>query len=142
MSLIKRFLPHFLVILGFIIASLLYFNPVLSGKVLYQNDIKLYESMAKQQNDHRAETGEETYWNNSAYGGMPTYQMRARFPHDYMDKLDRLIRFLPRPADYLFLYLVSFYILMLVMQIPWRMAVLGALAFGFSTYLIIIIGVV
>ncbi|WP_034229169.1 YfhO family protein [Aquimarina pacifica] len=141
MSLIKRFLPHILVIVGFIIISLLYFNPVLSGKMLYQSDIKLYEGMAKQQKDHREQTGEETYWNNAAYGGMPTYQLGARFPHDYMDKLDRLIRFLPRPADYLFLYLVSFYVLLLVMRIPWKIAILGALAFGFSAYLIIIIGV-
>jgi len=72
---------------------------------------------------------------------MPTYAIGAKFPHDYMDKLDRLIRFLPRPADYLFLYLTSFYILLLVMRIPWKMAVIGALAFGFSAYLIIIIGV-
>ncbi|WP_109301143.1 YfhO family protein [Aquimarina sp. AU474] len=141
MSLIKRFLPHILVIFGFIIVSLIYFNPVLNGKMLYQNDIKLYEGMTKQQKDHRAQKGQETYWNNSAYGGMPTYQLGAKFPHDYMDKLDRLIRFLPRPADYLFLYLISFYILMLVMRIPWRIAIVGALAFGFSTYLIIIIGV-
>ena len=141
MPYLKRFLPHLLVILGFIIASLAFFNPVLSGKMLYQNDIKLYEGMAKQQKDFRKETGKETFWNNSAYGGMPTYQLGARFPHDYMDKLDRLIRFLPRPADYLFLYLTSFYILLLVMRIPWKIAILGALAFGFSAYLIIIIGV-
>ncbi|MFC4635822.1 YfhO family protein [Dokdonia ponticola] len=137
----KRFLPHLFVVFGFIVISLLYFNPVLSGKMIYQNDIKLYESMAKQHNDHRAETGEETYWTNGAYGGMPTYQMGAKFPHDYMDKLDKLIRFLPRPADYLFLYLLSFYVLMLVMRVPWKYAVIGALAFGLSTYLIIIIGV-
>lgn len=137
----KRFLPHFLVVIGFIVVSLLYFSPVLSGKMIYQNDIKLYEGMAKQQKDHRLQTGEETYWTNSSYGGMPTYQMGAKFPHDYMDKLDRLIRFLPRPADYLFLYLLSFYILMLVMRVPWKYAVIGALAFGLSTYLIIIIGV-
>jgi len=86
MSLIKRFLPHILVIFGFIVISLLFFNPVLSGKMLYQNDIKLYQGMAKQQNDHRAKTGKETFWNNAAYGGMPTYQMGAKFPHDYMDK--------------------------------------------------------
>ncbi|SNS36175.1 YfhO family protein [Dokdonia pacifica] len=137
----KRFLPHLFVVFGFIVISLLYFNPVLSGKMIYQNDIKLYEGMAKQQNDHRLQTGEETYWTNSAYGGMPTYQMGAKFPHDYMDKLDKLIRFLPRPADYLFLYFLSFYILMLVMRVPWKYAVIGALAFGLSTYLIIIIGV-
>jgi len=138
---LKKILPHFLVILGFVIASLAFFNPVLSGKMIYQNDIKQYEGMARQQNDYRKETGKETFWNNAAYGGMPTYAIGAKFPHDYMDKLDRLIRFLPRPADYLFLYLTSFYILLLVMKIPWKMAILGALAFGFSAYLIIIIGV-
>ena len=141
MTLLKRYLPHILVVIGFIIASLAYFNPVLSGKILYQNDIKLYESMARQQIEFRKNTGEETYWNNSAYGGMPTYALGARFEHDYMDKLDRALRFLPRPADYLFLYFLSFYILMLAMKIPWKYAVIGALAFGFSTYLIIIIGV-
>lgn len=138
---VKDILPHALVILGFIIVALVYFNPVLSGKRIYQNDIKLYEGIAKQHRDFRAETGEETYWTNSAFGGMPTYQLGAKFPHDYMDKLDRLIRFLPRPADYLFLYFLSFYVLMLVMRVPWKYAVIGALAFGLSTYLIIIIGV-
>lgn len=138
---IKKILPHALVILGFIAVALLYFNPVLSGKRIYQNDIKLYEGMAKQHRDFRAATGEETYWTNSAFGGMPTYQMGARFEYDIMDKLDRVIRFLPRPADYLFLYFLSFYVLMLVMRIPWKLATIGALAFGLSTYLIIIIGV-
>ncbi len=138
---LKKLLPHLLVVFGFIIASLAFFNPVLSGKMIYQNDIKQYEGMAKQQNEHRAKTGEETYWNNAAYGGMPTYAIGAKFPHDYMDKLDRMIRFLPRPADYLFLYFISFYILLLVMRIPWKIAIIGALAFGFSAYLIIIIGV-
>ena len=137
----KKLLPHILVVLGFIVVALVYFNPVLSGKRIYQNDIKLYEGMAKQHRDFRAETGEETYWTNSAFGGMPTYQMGARFEYDMMDKLDRVIRFLPRPADYLFLYFISFYALMLVMRVPWKLAVVGALAFGLSTYLIIIIGV-
>ncbi|WP_405212088.1 YfhO family protein [Dokdonia sp. Asnod2-E02] len=137
----KKLLPHILVVLGFVVVALVYFNPVLSGKRIYQNDIKLYEGMAKQHRDFRAETGEETYWTNSAFGGMPTYQMGARFEYDMMDKLDRVIRFLPRPADYLFLYFMSFYALMLVMRVPWKLAVVGALAFGLSTYLIIIIGV-
>lgn len=141
MPYLKRILPHILVILGFIIVSLVFFNPVLSGKMIYQNDIKLYEGTARQQNEFRENTGEETFWNNAAFGGMPTYALGAKFPHDYMDKLDRLIRFLPRPADYLFLYLACFYVLLLVMRIPWKMAIVGALAFGLSSYLIIIIGV-
>ena len=71
---------------------------------------------------------------------MPTYQLGAKYPHNYIKKLDLIIRFLPRPADYLFLYFIGFYFLMLSLKIEYRLAVLGALSFGFSTYLIIIIG--
>ncbi|OBQ54134.1 YfhO family protein [Tamlana sp. s12] len=138
---IKRFLPHIFVILGFVVISLAYFNPVLKGEVIYQNDIVQFIGMSKQQKDFKAETGQETYWTNSAFGGMPTYQLGARYPHNYIKKLDLVLRFLPRPADYLFLYLLSFYVLLLVLKVDFKLAALGALAFGFSTYLIIILGV-
>lgn len=137
----KKFLPHILMIIGFVAVSLLYFNPVLSGKQIYQSDIKHYIGMAKQQTDFREATGEETYWTNSAFGGMPTYQLGAHYPHNYIKKLDSVLRFLPRPADYLFLYFIGFYILLLSLKVDYKLAALGALAFGFSTYLIIILGV-
>lgn len=137
----KKLLPHLAVFAVFIIAALAYFNPVLSGKKLYQNDIVQYKGNARQLIEHRAATGEELYWTDSVFGGMPTYQLGARYPYDFIDGLDRALRFLPRPADYLFLYFISFYILMLVMRVNWKIGLLGALAFGFSTYLIIILGV-
>jgi len=138
---LKAFFVHFFVTVFFIIAALAYFHPVLQGKVIQQSDIVQYTGMAKEQNDFRKRTGEEPYWTNSAFGGMPTFQLGAYYPHDYIKKLDRLIRFLPRPADYLFLYFIGFYILLCCMKVDYRLAVLGALAFGFSTYLIIILGV-
>lgn len=138
---IKRVLPHLLVLIGFVIISLAYFSPVLQGKQLFQSDIMQYIGMSKQQTDYRSDSGEETYWTNSAFGGMPTYQLGAKYPHNYIKKLDLSLRFLPRPADYLFLYLLSFYVLLLVLKVDFKLATLGALAFGFSTYLIIILGV-
>ncbi|GGH41517.1 membrane protein [Mangrovimonas yunxiaonensis] len=137
----KKFLPHIAVLVGFIAISLLYFSPVLQGKAIFQSDIMHYIGMAQQQNDFRAATGEETYWTNSAFGGMPTYQLGAKYPHNYIKKLDLALRFLPRPADYLFLYFIGFYILLLSLKVDFRLSALGALAFGFSTYLIIILGV-
>lgn len=137
----KDFLPHLAVIALFIIASLAYFNPVLQGKKIVQSDIVQYTGMAKQQNDFRETTGEETYWTDAAFGGMPTYQLGAKYPHNYIKQLDLTIRFLPRPADYLFLYFIGMYILLLVLKVDYKLAFLGALAFGFSTYLIIILGV-
>ncbi|MFN3755336.1 MAG: YfhO family protein [Flavobacterium sp.] len=138
---IKIFYPHLLVLIGFIFVSLAYFYPVLQGKKIYQSDIVQYTGMAKEQNDFRAETGEEPYWTNAAFGGMPTYQLGAKYPHNYIKKLDSALRFLPRPADYLFLYFIGFYILLCVLKIDPLKAFFGALAFGFSTYLIIILGV-
>ena len=137
----KRFLPHLVVILFFIIAALAYFNPVLQGKKIFQSDIVQYTGMAKQQNDFRKTTGEETYWTDAAFGGMPTYQLGAKYPNNYVKQLDLALRFLPRPADYLFLYFIGMYILFLVLKVDYKLAFLGALAFGFSTYLIIILGV-
>ncbi|MDT0607401.1 hypothetical protein [Croceitalea rosinachiae] len=137
----KAIITHLLVLGFFVIASLAYFYPVLQGKAIYQSDIAQYKGMAKERNDYKETTGIESYWTNGAFGGMPTYQLGANYPHDYVKKLDRLIRFLPRPADYLFLYFIGFYILMLCMKVDYRLAILGALGFGFSTYLIIILGV-
>ncbi|WP_149275589.1 YfhO family protein [Pareuzebyella sediminis] len=138
---LKAFFVHFFVTVFFVLASLTYFYPVLQGKVIEQSDIIQYTGMAKEQNDFRKRTGDEPYWTNSAFGGMPTYQLGAYYPHDYVKKLDRIIRFLPRPADYLFLYFIGFYILLSCLKVDFRLAVLGALAFGFSTYLIVILGV-
>jgi Bacterial membrane protein YfhO len=138
---LKRIIPHLVVIVLFMVASLAYFHPVLKGKVIFQSDIAQYTGMAKQQNDFRKETGTETYWTNSAFGGMPTYQLGAHYPNDYIKRLDQSLRFLPRPADYLFLYFIGIYILFMVLKIDYKVAFLGALAFGFSTYLIIILGV-
>ena len=138
---IKKILPHLIILVGFIIISLAYFSPVLKGKQIFQSDIMQHNGMAKQQRDFRSQTGEETYWTNSAFGGMPTYQLGARYPHNYVKSLDSVLRFLPRPADYLFLYFIGFYILLLVLKVDFKLAALGALAFGFSTYMIIILGV-
>ncbi|WP_274475476.1 YfhO family protein [Mangrovimonas aestuarii] len=137
----KRILPHLLVLVGFVFISLAYFSPVLQGESIFQSDIVQYIGMSKQQTDFRVDTGEETYWTNSAFGGMPTYQLGAKYPHNYIKKLDLALRFLPRPADYLFLYLLGFYLLMLTLKVNFKLSALGAVAFGFSTYLIIILGV-
>ena len=138
---LKKILPHSVVFLIFILTSLIYFSPVLQGKKIFQSDIVQYIGMSKERNDFKEKTGEESYWTNAAFGGMPTYQLGANYPHNYIKKLDKVIRFLPRPADYLFLYFAGFYVLLLVLRVNWKLALLGAMAFGFSTYLIIILGV-
>lgn len=138
---IKSFLPHFIALILFVVCSLVFFYPVLQGKHIFQSDIVQYTGMAKERNDYRNTDNKESYWTNSAFGGMPTYQLGAQYENHYIKSVDKLLRFLPRPADYLFLYFIGFYVLMFVLKRDHKLAFLGSLAFGFSTYLVIIIGV-
>ncbi|MFV0248701.1 MAG: YfhO family protein [Tenacibaculum sp.] len=136
----QRFLSYAVTIVVFTIISLLYFNPVLSGKKIIQSDIRQFVGMARELSNYRLEKGEESYWLGNAFSGMPSYQSGAYFPNDFIGYLDKLIRFLPRPADYLFLYFFSFFILLTALKVEWKLAILGSLSFGFSTYLIVIFG--
>lgn len=137
----KKFLPHILVIIGFIVVAVAYFNPVLSGKVLNRGDINQARAMHQENNDFRKEHGTPTFWVDNAFGGMPTYFSAPKYPNNFIKSLGKKLKFLPTPTDHVFLYLIGLYILLLVMKVDYKLAALGALAFAFSTYLIIIIGV-
>ncbi len=139
---IKKILHYLIALLIFTVVSVAYFSPVLEGKKIQQSDIQQHIGMSKEIVDYRkAHKDQEPYWTDAAFGGMPAYQISAYYPHNYIGKLDSLLRFLPRPADYLFLYFIGFFILLTVLKVEWKLGVLGALAFGFSTYFIIILGV-
>ncbi|KMQ62137.1 hypothetical protein ACM40_07445 [Chryseobacterium sp. BLS98] len=123
----------------FIVLAFLYSTPVFSGKQLFQHDIVQYRGGAKELLDYRADTGNETYWSDSMFGGMPTYQMGSQFKGDIIKKIDSNLNFLPRPVNYLFLLFAGFFFLGMVAVRNWKYALLGATFFGLSTYFYIII---
>ncbi|MFC6268650.1 YfhO family protein [Frigoriflavimonas asaccharolytica] len=123
----------------FIIIGFLYANPVISGKQLFQHDIIQYKGGAKELLDFRDQNGKETYWSDSMFGGMPTYQMGSQFRGDIIKKIDDVLNFLPKPVNYLFLLFSGFFLLGMVVVRDWRYALLGATFFGLSTYFYIII---
>lgn len=123
----------------FIVLAFLYSTPVFTGKQLFQHDIVQYRGGAKELLDYRADTGKETYWSDSMFGGMPTYQMGSQFKGDVIKKIDSYLNFLPRPVNYLFLLFAGFFFLGMVAVRNWKYALLGATFFGLSTYFYIII---
>lgn len=135
---INKLLPYVIAVAIFVIASLIYFHPVLKGQKIAQSDITQFRGMVKEIADYRIANDAEPYWTGASFSGMPAYQISAYYPYDFVRSLDRTLRFLPRPADYTFLYFLSFFVLMMALKVKWRLAILGALSFGFSTYLIII----
>lgn len=138
---IKKIIPYSIAIVTFIFVSLAYFSPVLQGKKIKQSDITQFIGSSKEIVDFRKEYNEEPYWTDTSFGGMPSYAVSTYYPNNFIKKVDTLLRFLPHPADYLFLYFFCFFILLTVLKVDWKLAIVGSLGFGLSTYLIIILGV-
>ena len=138
---LRKSLIHLYTTIGFIAISLIFYSPLLDGKKLFQSDINQYEGMSREIQENRDNFSKEIYWIDNAFGGMPTFQLGAKYAYDILSPFHLLFRFIPRPAHTLFLYLLTMYILLMVLKIPWRVAVLGSVAFAFSTYLLIILQV-
>ncbi|MBC8321732.1 MAG: YfhO family protein [Bacteroidetes bacterium] len=128
-------------IAAFLIITLVYFSPLLEGKKLKQHDITMFKGMSKEIVDHREATGEEPLWTNSMFGGMPAWQISVQYPGNLTTYIDKAVTlWLPYPANYVFLYFLGFFILMLVLKIdPW-VSLIGAIAFALSSYFFIILG--
>ena len=141
-KLTKNLFKYGLIIFCFAIFAQLFYYPTLSGKKMLQSDIVQYSGMSRQLEEYRSKNdNKETYWIDNAFGGMPTYQLGARYPVDILAPLHNISRLLPRPAHLLFLFLFSSYVLFIVLKFDWRMALFGSFAFGLSTYLLIILQV-
>lgn len=130
----------FLALVAFIAIALAYNMPVVNeNKAIAQPDIVNYRGSAEEMYEFERSTGETTYWSDAMFGGMPTYQTGAKYENNLAQKIDEFLRFLPRPADYIFLLFAGFFVLGCVLFRDWRYAFLGALLFGLGTYFFIVI---
>jgi len=139
-ELFKKASPHLVAIVIFVVVTIIYFNPLLEGKKIEQGDIKNHQGVSKEIFDYREKTGDEALWTNSVFGGMPAYQISTKYKNDLKRSLIKLYQLgLPHPAQFLFLYMIGFYILLVALRSnPW-LSVAGAMAFAFSTYFLIIL---
>lgn len=138
----NKILPHIAAVALFVVLSLIYFSPVLEGMKLKQHDIENFKGMSKDIVEHRdLYDEEEPLWGSGMFAGMPGYQISVKHPNTFLRTVDKVLQLgLPRPAGYVFLYMLGFYILLMCLKVdPW-LSIVGAIAFGFSSYFLIILG--
>jgi hypothetical protein len=136
-----KFLPYIIAVVVFIIVAIMYCYPIIEGKVLNQPDIKQWEAMAHETKQFKEETGESTYWTNSMFSGMPTYQISMLTPaNSVLAKLNYLFQlYLPSIIGIIMGYFIGFFILMRSFGVNKWLSIVGAIAIAFSSYFIIII---
>jgi hypothetical protein len=140
-AILKKALPHIVVVVAFLIISLVYMSPVMKGQTLKQHDVTQHIGASYQGVKYLKETGEYPFWNPWMFSGMPNYMIMIDYPSSISVHIGRaLVYSLPEPANLLFLYMLGAYIGLCLMGFnPW-IAALGAIAYAFTSYNIINIG--
>lgn len=139
---LRKFTPHLIAIGIFLVLTLVYFSPMLSGKMIQQQDIMQWTGMSKEIVDFRAKHHTEPLWTNSMFCGMPAFQVSCLYPANLVAYINSAITlWLPSPAAYIFLALFAFYLLMISLGFDFRLAIAGAISFAFASYNFVIIEV-
>ena len=121
--------------------SIAYFYPD-QGHALRQADTMQGAALGHECAQYAQQTGQTSRWTNSLFGGMPTFQISPSYESG---KLTRWINTvyglgLPEPANLVAMMMIGFFILMMACRVRWHVALMGSIAYAFSTYFIILIG--
>ena len=125
------------------IISLAFFYPDnFEGNSLRQPDMQQGAANGHEAAAFEAETGEKALWTNSLFGGMPTFQISPSYPSNSLFTWLNTVYGLglPAPSNLLFMMMMGFLLLLFALKMRWYYALIGAVAWGFSSYFIIIIG--
>lgn len=139
-SALQRALPFIAAFLIFLVLAIAYSPSVLDDKTIRQHDIVQSQGATQEVKAHFKKTGEQSLWNNSLFGGMPVYVYSAKSQTNIFGYLYvGLVKALPKPANYLFLFMAMYFLMFWIMGVrPW-LSIVGAIAFTFATYNIAII---
>ena len=137
----SKLLPALAAFALFFVVSAAYFAPQFRGEALPQHDVIQYEGMAKDISDMRAATGEDPQWTGGMFGGMPAYLINVAYPAQLVKRtVGQVVKIIDTPAGFLFFAMVSMWLMLLIVGInPW-VGIVAALAYGLSTYFLLIIG--
>ncbi len=109
---------------------------------LQQPDMQQGAANGHEAQTFEQQTGEKALWTNSLFGGMPTFQIAPSYPSNSLFNWINAVYGLglPAPSNLLFMMMFGFLILLYCLRMRWYYALIGAVAWGFSSYFIIIIG--
>jgi hypothetical protein len=117
-----------------------FFKPQFDGYAVRQHDVKEWKGMSNETDMYREETGKEAMWSSSAFGGMPTEQISMMYPGNWFKYIvNQYFKIFPSPTGTIFLHFLCFLVFARLLRLnPW-VGLLGAIAFSFSSYELIVI---
>ena len=140
-NILHRTAPLWAAVVLFFVVSAWYFAPQFAGEVLPQHDVQQYRGMTADIESCRESSGEDPQWTGGMFGGMPAYLINVAYPAQLVKQtLGRIVKIIGTPAGFLFFAMLSMWLMLLVVGVnPW-VSIVPSLAYGLSTYFLLIIG--
>ena len=134
------FVPHLVAVAIFLLIAIFCTSPLLQGKKLKAHDTEVYNMVVSQNREYTEESGENVFWCNNMFSGMPYYTVSMPREYNAFSKITRIISFgFCQPFGLIFWFLLGFYILLITFRInPW-ISIAGAVGFAFSSYFFVIL---
>jgi len=139
----RSFIGFIVSVAVILLVSMAFFWPdAVEGNELRQHDTQQGIAISHESEVYRNLTGETPRWTNALFSGMPTFQISPSYDAGGLIKAveNAYSLWLPSPVNLLFIMMTGFFILLLTMRVKWYIALPGAIAYGLSSYFVIIIG--
>ncbi|MEQ1745866.1 MAG: hypothetical protein ABMA02_10595 [Saprospiraceae bacterium] len=134
----KKFLPHLFAVFTLVAVAAVFFAPnAFQGKALPQPDNDKARGMQTEIQSYIKSEGEAPLWTNSAFGGMPSYQIYAPVYGNLTAPLLSVLLLWGDTTDVwlqVLLAMLCMYLLLMTLQTDWRVGIFGALAYSITTY--------
>jgi len=132
---------HFAFLFAMCIMVSIFFKPALEGYAVEQHDMKMAMAMYQDVVSHKEKTGESPLlWIDSQFSGMPTIQVWLDHPGNIFQLFHTFLTLhTPQAITLVLLHAICFYFMAILLRIRPIIALLGALAYSFASYEIIII---
>lgn len=131
--------PHAVAVVIFLVLTILFFRPLFfNNMALNQSDITQFLWSSKELRDFRDATDQEGLWAGAMFSGMPAYMINLDWSDEAVSLIKRIFSFyLPHPVNGIFWALLSYYVMLLAFRVRPYLAIAGAIAFAFTSYMII-----
>jgi hypothetical protein len=134
----NRLWPHLLAYLMMMAVAFMLFKPYwLEDKVLAQPDNQRARGMQAELVQYMERDGHSPMWTNSMFSGMPVYMIRHTAVgslHFHLMRAALWWHSVTIPHYVIWLAMTMAYLGLIIMGVDWRIALLGGISYGISTY--------
>jgi hypothetical protein len=129
----KKYIQHLVAVFVLIVVAGIYFYPETQGKKILSHD-QISAVAAAAERDAYAEKGETILWTSRLFSGMPLFQVAYKAKSNLMYHFYDYKTFFPKSMWLWLTLILGFYICLSILGYGIEISLIGAVAFGLSTW--------